>query len=72
MDAVPLTRKVTFGGKLFGGKISTAEEEKGEKIKKKKKKVEQSQAIKGGHHISFSEIFALALIVVALSLMSVS
>lgn len=71
MDAVPLTRKVTFGGKLFGGKISTAEEEKGEKIKKKKK-VEQSQAIKGGHHISFSEIFALALIVVALSLMSVS
>lgn len=68
MDAMPLTRKVTFGGKLFGGKISTAEEEKGEKIKK----VEQSRVIKGGHHISFSEIFALALIVVALSLMSMS
>lgn len=58
MDAVPLTRKVTFGGKLFGGKISTAEEEKGEKIKKKKKsnKAKQLRAVITFHFQKFSPL----------------
>lgn len=59
MDAVPLTRKVTFGGKLFGGKISTAEEEKGGKIKKKKKKsnkAKQLRAVITFHFQKFSPL----------------